>query len=410
MAVRTKSVCTESQTRKNIIIIANFCGSLNGRDNNRFLYLAEILGQDCDVEIVTSDFDHARKKHRKHIEKRYPYIVTQLHEPGYSKNVCLKRFLSHWIWGRNVNKYLRSRKKPDIVYSAVPSLTGAYEATQYCKKNGIKFIVDVQDLWPEAFGMVFKVPIISNIIFAPFKWQANKIYGSADEIIAVSQSYVDRALSVNKNCGEGYAVFLGTQLDTFDENAKKNAIKVKPSDELWLGYCGTLGSSYDLICVFDALEIIAGYGMKPPKFIIMGDGPRRREFEDYSKRKKINCEFTGMLPYDEMCGILAACDIVVNPITHGAAGSIINKHADYAASGLPVLNTQECEEYGNLINNYQMGFNCKNNDAKNLAENMIRLIQDDRLREKMGRNARKCAEEKFNRKCCYNEILRLVKA
>lgn len=53
--------------------------------------------------------------------------------------------------------------------------------------------------------------------------------------------------------------------------------------------------------------------------------------------------------YPEMCGRLVACYIAVNPITHGAAQSIINKHGDYAASGLPVVNTQECEEYRNLV-------------------------------------------------------------
>lgn len=71
-----------------------------------------------------------------------------------------------------------------------------------------------------------------------------------------------------------------------------------------------------------------------------------------------------------MTGILCACDIAVNPIKAKSAGSIINKVADYAAAGLPVINTQECEEYRNLVENYKIGFNCENNNANDLAEKL----------------------------------------
>ena len=102
-----------------------------------------------------------------------------------------------------------------------------------------------------------------------------------------------------------------------------------------------------------------------------------------------------------MCSTLCQCDITVNPITHMAAQSIINKHADYAASGLPVVSTQENEEYRKLVDTYHMGFNCKNGDAKELAEKLKVLVEDKKLRLKMGKNARRCAEEKFDRNRTY---------
>ena len=109
----------------------------------------------------------------------------------------------------------------------------------------------------------------------------------------------------------------------------------------------------------------------------------------------------GRLKYNEMCSLLKACDITVNPIAHMAAQSIINKHADYAASGLPVVSTQESEEYRNLIDAYHMGFNCGNNDSEDLAEKLQILVKDESLRKQMGENARRCAEEKFDRRNTY---------
>ena len=108
-----------------------------------------------------------------------------------------------------------------------------------------------------------------------------------------------------------------------------------------------------------------------------------------------------------MCSLLSECDITINPIVKGAAASIINKHADYAASGIPVLNTQESKEYRDLVRQYDMGFNCRNNDADDLADKIRILISDPERSASMGRNARKCAEERFDRKRSY---LKLIKA
>jgi len=109
-----------------------------------------------------------------------------------------------------------------------------------------------------------------------------------------------------------------------------------------------------------------------------------------------------------MAGRLKACDMAVNPIKHGSAGSIINKHGDYAAAGLPVINTQEAEEYRHLLEEYDAGFNCGNGNAPDIAEKLMKLCQDPRLRVTMGRNSRRLAEEKFNRRVTYSEIIQLI--
>lgn len=392
---------------KDVVIIANFCRDFSETDNGRFMYLCKELSKENSVEIITSDFSHGKKAHKEPLAHNWPFTITFLHEPGYPTNVCIQRFYSHSVWGRNVKQYLKSRKKPDVIYCAVPSLTGPLAAAKYCEKNNVKFIVDVQDLWPEAFKMILHIPVVSDIIFAPFNWIANGIYKRADEVVAVSDTYVNRALSVNKKCKSGHTVFLGTKLETFDENARHNAVE-KPINQLWLGYCGTLGASYDITCVLDALAIVQERGMIPPKFIVMGDGPRKKEFEKYAQTKNVDTVFTGRLPYDQMCGMLSVCDIAVNPITKGAAQSIINKHGDYAASGVPILNTQECKEYRDLVLSYDMGFNCNNDDAVELAEKLIVLMQNESERKRMGKNARRCAEEKFDRKNSYKEIIDVI--
>lgn len=389
-----------------ILIVAHFAELPQENDNCRFSYLAKLLlSKGHSVEIVCSSFSHIKKQQRN---DNIDELFTLIYEPGYKRNVSIKRILSHKKMAENLRQYLRKREKPDVIYCAVPSLDVAEAAALYAKEKNIKFIIDVQDLWPEAFKMVFDLPIVSDIIFYPMAKKANNIYGLADKIVAVSETYKERVLSVNFNAKEALSVFLGTELERFDEIAKaKKSIK-KGGNEFWVAYIGTLGHSYDIKTVIDAIDVLSDKGISNIKFVVMGDGPLESEFKEYAKNKGILSWFTGRLPYTEMISLLSSCNIAVNPISKGAAGSIINKVGDYAAASLPVLNTQECIEYRNLIEKYYCGYNCNNGDAIDLAEKMELLYNDNELVAQMGSNNRRLAEEYFDRAKTYDRIVEMI--
>lgn len=127
----------------------------------------------------------------------------------------------------------------------------------------------------------------------------------------------------------------------------------------------------------------------------------------YANDKSIYVEFTGKLLYEKMVGLLCSCDIAINPIKKGSAGSIINKVGDYALSGIPVINTQECEEYRNLVEQYQCGINCEVGNVQEVADANEKLAVDSNLRNKMGKSSRKLAVERFDRRVTYYDIVKL---
>ncbi len=320
--------------KKKILIISNFTGLPSENSNSRFIYIMNLIDKEkFDVELIAPSFCHEKKVQRENnLENNTKdYKITLINEPGYKKHVSLKRFYSHYKFAKNVKKYLETVDKPYIIYCAVPSLDVAKVAGEYAKKNNIRFILDIQDLWPEAFKMVFNIPIISNLIFKPMEIMANNIYKKADDLIAVSETYLTRGTKINKNCKNKLSVFLGTELEKFD-NAKKQFEIVPFDDVIRIAYIGTLGHSYDIKCVIDAIKILNEKGIKNVLFAIMGSGPLQEEFESYAKMQGVNSDFTGRLCYEEMVGKLCSCDIAVNPIKAGSAGSIINKVGDYAAA------------------------------------------------------------------------------
>ena len=393
-----------------IVIVSQYLRDIEcfESNNSRFVYIAKLLAmsKNNNVEIITSDFNHTKKEKFNKIGKLDGVKITACHEPGYPKNVCLKRFNSHKKLSKNIKEYLEKRRKPDIIYCAIPSLAVGKIVAQYAEKNGVRFVIDIQDLWPEAFKMVFKIPLLSNAIFYPMKRQANYIYKCADNIIAVSDTYRDRATSVNKKYKNKLTVFLGTNLEYFDKCKEKN-IKHYNDNIIRIAYIGTLGHSYNIKTIIDALELLKEK-YNNLNFLVMGSGPLKNQFEAYAKDKNINCEFTGRLEYPEMVGTLCSCDIAVNPITHGAAQSIINKVGDYAAAGLPVVNTQENLEYRNLVEKYNIGYNCENSNKQDIANKIEILIKDKKLRKELGNNNRKLAEEKFDRRITYTKICDLL--
>lgn len=393
-----------------ILIIAQYTPLPIDTKVGRFNYIAERIAKNlnCNVEIVTTNFNHNKKKHidkREVVETNYKY--TMLNEKGYKKNVCLKRILSHRGLAKNLKKYLKARNKPDVIYCAVPSLSYANVAAQYAKNNNVRFIIDIQDLWPEAFEMVFNLPILSSIVFGPMKSMANKIYKQANDIIAVSETYLDRARRVNKEYCSCESVFLGTEKDDFDKyvsNEKRSSL----TKDIWLVYVGTLGHSYDLTGVFDALSILKEKGYNNVRFLVLGDGPLKSKFVKYADKIGVSVEFAGRLPYSEMVTRLTECDIAINPIMHGAAQSIINKVGDYAMAGLPVISTQECIEYRELLEKYDAGINCDNGNVVQLADTILMLCEDKERRLELGNNNRKLAEELFDRRYSYSIIEKTI--
>ena len=394
----------------NIVIIANFTRRLDGEREGRFSYLADAFAQrGHGVDLIITDFSHSVKAKRPEPRRDlYDFKITECHEPGYKKNVSIKRLYSHRVWGKNVYKYLNTIEKPDLVYCAVPSLTAAKLAAKYCKKNGVKFVTDVQDLWPEAFCMAIHSKLLQKL-FLPMRISADKAYAASDLAVAVSDTYVNRTLSVNKKGAKGVSVFLGNDGALFDSEKGKYNVE-REGNELLLCYIGGLKDSYDIPCVIDAMALVDANTQfdRKVRLVVIGDGPFRPRFEQYAREKQINCTFLGSKPYTEMASLLCSCDMCINPIVKGSAASIINKVGDYALSGLPVINTQESPEYRALVEEYKCGINCECSNAAEVADAIMFLVVNGDMRILMSEGSRRLAMEKFDRRNTYLKIIEAV--
>lgn len=389
------------------MLIANYWHFEQEKASSRYRSFANILCEEYDLEVVTSTFCHLQKRQRDIASlgiENLPYKMVLQYEKGYSKNISIRRILSHKQFGKNVKKYLETRKRPDLIIVSVPSLAVADYVTKYANKNNIPVIVDIQDLWPEAFKMALSVPVISDVLFYPMMRQANKIYSRADKIMAVSDTYVQRGLQHNKKDSTGLSIYIGSDSSLIKE--KTSGIEVeKPDNEFWVGYIGALGHSYDIEGVIKAIKLLKDKGIENIKFVVMGEGVLRSHFEQVAIENGIDSQFTGLLEYGKMMKMLEHCDVAVNPIVGKSVSSIINKVSDYAAAGTPVINTQNSKEYRALLQEYDAGISVENGNVEQLASAILNLYEGDNLRNAMRENAKRLYEEKFDRQKSYPKLI-----
>lgn len=397
---------------KDIVLITNYWHFEKEKASSRYRTLANmIVESNMSLEVITSSFYHLTKKQRDFDDEflnSFKYRITLAYEKGYSRNISAKRILSHRQFARSVISHLTKRKTPDLIFLVVPSLDVADVVSKFAIKHKVPLVLDIQDLWPEAFRMAISIPIVSDILFAPMFYKARRIYSRADRIVAVSDTYVKRGLRHNKKDSEGLSVYLGTDLEYADRCQKENSIS-KPKDEFWVTYIGSLGHSYDIKLVIDALSSLKQGGLDNIVFKVLGSGILMKDFRDYAVEKHITADFMGQTEYGKMMGILKASDVAVNPIVGSSVSSIINKVCDYSTAGLPIINTQNSPEYRALIDKYQAGINCENGSVKEVAEAMSKLYTNRTIREQMGSNSRRLAEDLFDRKKTYAKIVELLK-
>ena len=380
----------------------------------RFRSICEMLADaGHEVELITTTFQHWEKRQRDVNQIRrdqYKFRIRFIYEPGYRKNVDLLRIFSHKVAATKLKKLLEKTEDYDLIYAEIPPNNVALTAAEYAHKRGIPFIADVNDLWPEAMRMVIDVPVLSTLIFYPLQREAEKVYALASGVIGTSDEYRERPFQKRKRDIPKKTVYVGNELQVFDEGYEKNKdAVVKGEDEFWVSYAGTIGTSYDIRTMVLAAEELKKRGITNIRFKIMGGGPMKEELEQLAEtRKADNVEFVGYVPYDLMAAYLTKSDILVNSFVKKAPQSIVTKIGDYLAAGKPMINTCMSPEFRDKVKKDGFGVNIIPEDAGILADAVEALYQDPEKRQRMGERARMIAEEQFDRPKSYQEILRMM--
>ena len=399
---------------KKILFIWNYFYFSWEKGKSRFSDLAgEFVKAGYELEVVCSSFYHMGKNRRDSKDERInnlPYKVHFIDEPGYSRNVSFSRVRSIRAFNKGVGNYLSKHEPVDIVYVPVPSCKTALIAKKWCNRVGAKLIIDIEDLWPESFQMILKPRWLCNFLTLPLKRQANRCYREADAIIGVSQTYVNRALSVRKDKPQFVVAPIGSDFEYVQSLRVNYGPRLKPKGRFWITYIGTLGSSYDIEMAMDACESVYVAGHKEIVLNILGSGPDEEKLKEYAETLHVPVVFYGLLPYERMMEVLFESDLGLNPIVKGSVASLINKVGDYAVAGLPVLNSQDCDEYVCLLGDFRAGVSVPASDMRAFRDALLTLLNSKQDIETMREAAIRLGQGPLSRTASHMRVLELIES
>lgn len=407
----------EQRSSKTIALIVQSVKLLDSEPGlDRAAFVArKLVDAGYNVDVITSSFQHWNKEHRNTKDPLFaslPFNVVFLDEPGYKKNIDLRRIKSHHAFGVALTDYLqKNQERYDLVWVQIPPNNIAARAARFAQSAGIPLIVDVNDLWPEAMKMAVDIPVLSSIAFAPFACDAACAYNAAWGVVGTSDEYAatpDRY----RQCPlpNKLTVYVGSDIASFDEGVENNSDIVRPDNEMWISYAGTLGKSYDISTLIQATEKLASRTHEMNiRLNILGDGPDRQTLEEQaSECQNVKISFAGYVPRPVMARYLQQSNILVNSLVERAPQSIVSKIADYLAAGSPIVNTGTSPEMIEKCERDGFGVSVSPEDPAALVDVLEDLISSPEKCCEMGEQGRKIAETQFDRATSYDCIVPFV--
>lgn len=343
---------------KKIITIAAFGFDVRERTNERGASFVRAFKK-CGYKVthISTDFDHAQKAYvALPLNENVDGVnVYRLHVVAYSKNLSIRRILSHLQFAWKLRKYLHSlAEKPDYIYCVTPTSTSAYVAGKYCKKYGIKFIIDLIDLWPDSLMPLYSSKLIS-IATSPWSYITHKAYKMADFICGESVKYANHAHQFNLDV-PWYPIYLGVNKEKVKRLIEESRIDVpEKRAPIRLCYGGDLGNSYGFDAILKALDYIQEHGV-PYEMYFVGGGDRYEYIQNYSQEHGLNVLITGKIPYCDYLKYLSTCDVAFNAFGPNTKVVHSYKFNDYIATGNFVLSNLKGET-AEMIDKYSIGLN-----------------------------------------------------
>jgi len=147
-----------------------------------------------------------------------------------------------------------------------------------------------------------------------------------------------------------------------------------------------------LVKAFAEASRLAPSALDGARLVIVGEGPSRSEIETEVSRAGLQDKVALLGARDDVADVLRTMDLFVLPsLAEGTSNTIL----EAMASGLPVIATKVGGN-AELVEDDHTGMFMEPGNWRDLATRIIGYASDPDLRERQGRAARKCVEERFS--------------
>ncbi|MGH9256868.1 MAG: glycosyltransferase family 4 protein, partial [Vicinamibacterales bacterium] len=261
------------------------------------------------------------------------------------------------------------------------------------KLLGKKFVFDHHDLGPELYEAKYgRRGFLHRLLLKLEYWT----FRTADLAIATNESY--RRIATGRGRmpdGRVFVVRSGPSLER---------LRILPPDErlkcgrrYLVGYVGVIATQEGIgYLLLAARHIVRDLARTDIHFGLVGDGPALAEMKRLAQKLGIAgfVTFTGRVPDGELLAMLNTADVCVNPDVANEMNdkSTMNKIMEYMALGKPIVQFDLTE---GRYSAQQASLYARRNDAFDLAERIVELLDDPARRMEMGEYGRRRVEREL---------------
>ncbi len=320
----------------------------------------------------------------------------------------LKSFTG-FMW--KATRALWKEKKPDLVIATSTPLTVGVPALLYKKLKGVPYLFEVRDLWPEVPVQMgaLKNGFVRRLALALEK----SIYKNARHIVALSPGMQEGVTKVVRKKEKVSMIPNMAKVDKFWKREKNKELEkelnLKPGS-FKLIHFGAMGLANGLDYILDAATILKEKNTKEVEFIFLGDGSVADDLKNTANKRKLeNVHFLGKKPMDQTSEIVNLCDASIVPFLNLPIlyTNSPNKLFDSLSAGLPIIvNSNGWTR--EMVETHHCGAWVDPENPVELADLILKWKEDPEALDKMGQNARRLAETKYDKAILCQEFVKVV--
>ena len=308
------------------------------------------------------------------------------------KTGTLYRVLNYYSFVLSSEWYLRRCKEDfDVVFvNQLSPVMMAQAGLSWAKRHGKKCVLYCLDQWPESLlaGGIRK----DSIVYQIFLKVSQNIYRRADDLLVSSRGFVNyfrQVLKLEDKRIRYMPQYAEDLFDTLPEPAQKK-------DSVDFMFAGNVGALQSVDTIVEAARLVQNE--KKIHIHIVGGGIALETCKKQAEGLE-NITFHGRHDIGEMPAFYAMADAMLitmkdDPVL---SATLPGKVQTYMAAGKPVVGAIGGETARVVNEDAACGMCCAPEDAKGLADIMLRIAEDDALRVQFGENARRYYQEYFRK-------------
>ena len=303
-----------------------------------------------------------------------------------------------------------TEERPDVVIATSPQFFCGWAGVAVGKLRRRPLLIEIRDLWPESIVAVGALH--ARLVLKVLELLERAMYRAASHIVTVGDGYREGLIQRGVAPEHVSVVMNGVDGDLFFPVApdQQLADRLGVAGRFRVTYCGTIGLAQGLDVVLRAAKLLLELGRSDIVFLLVGDGARLDTLRAEALRAGLdNVVFAGALDRSEIPAVLSlshACLVHLRK-TRTFATVMPSKIFEFAAMERPIiLGVQGFAR--DFVTKAGCGICVEPEDEDELVAATLRLVNDAKLRDRLGAAGREYVTRRFDRSRLAEHYLGII--